>query len=32
METNKDKIQPMYDLGVEDTKKKLNDLKKYLEK
>ena len=32
METNKDKIQAMYDLGVEDTKKKLNDLKKYLEK
>ena len=31
METNKDKIQAMYDLGVEDTKKKLNDLKKYLE-
>ena len=32
METNKNKIQAMYDLGVDDTKKKLNDLKKYLEK
>lgn len=32
METNKNKIQAMYDLGVNDTKKKLNDLKKYLEK
>lgn len=32
MESNKDKIQAMYDLGVYDIKNKLNDLKKYLEK
>ena len=31
-DSSKNKIQAMYDLGVNDTKKKLNDLKKYLEK